>query len=194
MLFILDMNILNEDLIVKMYVEDKLSAMQISESTPLSTSKIVRILEKNNVQKRTMSEAITQLNITKFHKVPFQLKEELSPAENDLKITGIMLYWGEGAKTGNTLKLANSNPDMIMVFLSFMRKICGVDEKRIKMILHLYRDQDQAFLERFWSSTTTIGLQNFYKTQILREKQGTYKNKSIYGMGPPPFNTLIRNY
>lgn len=175
------MNTVDEMMIVKMYREDKLSAAQISREAKLSISRIVRILERNTVQKRNVSEAITQLNITKFHKVPFQLKSELSPAENDLKITGIMLYWGEGAKTGNTLKLANSNPDMIKVFLLFMREICGVDGKRIKMIIHMYPDQDRASLEKFWSTATDIGLENFYKPQILKGKTGTYKTKSIYG-------------
>ena len=164
-----------------MYTEDKLSAMQISELTHLSTSKVVRILEKNKIQRRSMSEAITQLNITKFHKIPFQLKETLSRVENDLKITGIMLYWGEGAKTGCGMKFANSDPYMIRVFLLFLRRICGVDEKRIKMMIHFYPDQKIKFLKSFWSSATGIGLESFYRPHALVGKKGTYKNKSIYG-------------
>ena len=170
-----------ENVIIKLYRENKFSAVQISELTHLSTSKIVRILEVNNIQKRSISEAITQLNITKFHKAPFQLKQNLSAAENDLKITGIMLYWGEGAKTSGSVKLANSDPGMIKVFLLFLRNICGAEEKRIKMIIHMYPDQDKTFLQEFWSSVTGIGPENFYKTQILAGKKGTYKKKSIYG-------------
>ncbi len=172
---------INERMVVKSYVEDKLSAVQISESMGVSVSKIVRILELNSVQKRSISEAVTQLNITKFHKIPFQLKTALSPDDSDLKITGIMLYWGEGAKTSGSVKLANSNPDIIRVFLLFLREICGVEEKRIKMIIHMYPDLDGIFLGNFWSSVTGIGLENFYRPQILKGKKGTYKNKSIYG-------------
>jgi hypothetical protein len=175
------MKTIEDDLIVKMYVIDKLSAMQISELTHISPSKIVRILEKNKIQKRTMSEAITQLNITKFHKVPFRLKTRLSPAENDLKISGIMLYWGEGAKTGCGVKFANSDPEMIHIFLLFLRRVCGVDEKRIKMMIHFYPDQDVDFLKDFWSSVTGIRLENFYRPHALVGKKGTYKTKSIYG-------------
>jgi hypothetical protein len=175
------MDFIDENLIVKMYRDDNLSAVQISEFTNFSVSKIVRILEKNNIKKRTISEAITQLNITKFNKVPFRLKPLLSPDENDLKLTAIMLYWGEGAKTSGSVKLANSNPDMIRIFLLFLRRICQVEEKRIKMIIFMYPDQDRIFLENFWSSITGIGLENFYKPQILAGKKGIYKNKSIYG-------------
>jgi hypothetical protein len=175
------MKFLDENVIVKMYMEDKLSAMQISELMHLSVSKIVRVLEVNNIAKRSISEAITELNITKFHKVPFRLKPYLSPVENDLKITGIMLYWGEGAKTGGTVKLANSDPEMVRVFLLFLRKICGIEEKRMKMIIHMYPDQDGDFLQEFWSAVTGIEAERFYKPQILAGKKGTYKKKSIYG-------------
>ena len=172
---------IDEKLVVEMYTKKMLSAVQICEITHLSVSKIVRILEKNNVKKRTISDAITQLNITKFHKVPFQLKPILSPSEYDLKLTAIMLYWGEGAKGRGSVKLVNSNPDMIKVFLLFLRRICGVDENRIKMIIHMYPDQDKEFLQRFWSSVTGIGPERFYKHQILKGKKGTYKKKSLYG-------------
>jgi hypothetical protein len=172
---------IDEKLVVKMYREDCLSMVQISEITRISTSKIDRILRNNNVIKRNISEAITQLNITKFKKIPFRPMEILSTDEKDLKITGIMLYWGEGAKTGNCVKLANSNPGIIKVFLLFLRKICGIDEKRIKMILHIYPDQDRNFLESFWSSITGIELERFYKSHLLQGKKGTYKNKSLYG-------------
>jgi hypothetical protein len=181
MVYVDNMDITDEKLIVKMYLEDMLSAVQIGELMNISTSRVVRILEMNNISKRTISEAITQLNITKFHKVPFQLKPILSPVENDLKLTGIMLYWGEGAKTGGGVKFANSNPEMICVFLRFLKEICGVDEKRIKMMIHLYPDQSSDLLKNFWSSTTGVGLENFYRPHRLVGKKGTYKNKSIYG-------------
>ena len=105
------MDILNEKTITDMYVNKKLSVAQINELTHVSIWKILRTLERNNILKRSISEAITQVNITKFHKVPFRLKTELSLEENNLKITGIMLYWGEGAKTQGAVNFSNSNPE-----------------------------------------------------------------------------------
>ena len=175
------MEIADEKAIVQMYIENKFSATQIGDSLRTSPSKVRRILDKYKVSRRSISDAITQLNITKFKKIPFEPKHILSPREKELKITGIMLYWGEGAKTGSSLKLANSNPDMIKVFLLFLRKICGVDEDRIKILVHMYPDHERSSLENFWSSVTNIGLKNFYKPQILAGKKGTYKNKSVYG-------------
>lgn len=117
-----------------MYVNQKLLAMQISVALDISASRIERILALNHIQKRSISEAITQLNITKFHKRPFEPQLDLTPIEYDLKLSAIMLYWGEGSKTSGSVKLANSDPEIIKIFLLFLRNICCVEEKRIKMI------------------------------------------------------------
>lgn len=175
------MQIDDENIVVKMYVEHKLSMTQISERTFISPSKVRRILDANGIQRRSISDAITNLFITKFKKVQFQLKKNLSPEENDLKITGVMLYWGEGAKSSGSVNFSNSNPEMVKVFLLFLRKICGVDENRIKILIHIYPDQDYDFLERFWIETTHIGRKNFYHPHTHLGKVGSYKNKSLYG-------------
>ena len=83
-----------------MYVEEHLSAAQIGNSLSILMFESASYFRNQGVQKRSMSEAIIMLNITKFHKAPFCLKSALSPDENDLKTTGIMLYWGEGRKRG----------------------------------------------------------------------------------------------
>jgi hypothetical protein len=158
-----------------------LSMVQIAEKLLVSPSKVRRILDANNIQRRSISDAITNIFITKFKKIPFQLKQNLSSEENDLKITGIMLYWGEGAKNSGSVNFSNSNPEMIKVFLLFLRDICGVDEKRIKILIHTYPDQDYNFLEKFWMTATHIKKENFYRPHTHLGKIGSYKNKSLYG-------------
>lgn len=182
---------IDEKLVVEMYITNKLSAIQIADKFKVSPWKIRDILMKANVPMRSISEAVTQVNITKFHKIPFVLRKTSSPFDNELKIAGIMLYWGEGAKTGGTVKFANSNPNMIRVFLLFLRKICGVDEGRIKMLVHMYPDQSWDFLESFWSEVTNIEPARFYKPQILQGKKGTYKTKSQYGTATIHYSDTI---
>lgn len=175
------MKTIGDRTIIKMYLEDKLSVAQISQNIGIPFWKVRCILEKNKIVKRSISEAITSLNVTKFKKQPFLLKQDLSPRDSDLKIAGIMLYWGEGSKTGGSVGFSNSNPEMIRLFLLFLRGICGIDEKRIKLMIHMYPDQDKDFLEEFWAKTTKIGRENFYPSYVHIGKQGTYKNKSQYG-------------
>lgn len=155
--------------------------MQIAEKLDVSNSAVCYWLAKQNVKKRSISEAVTSLNVTKFNKKPFELKKVISRVDNELKISGIMLYWGEGAKTENTVKFANSDPEMIKVFLNFLRKICGVQEERLKALIHIYPDHNEKELKLFWSKLTNIPTERFYRSHVHEGRVGTYKNKSRWG-------------
>lgn len=98
-----------------------------------------------------------------------------------------MLYWGEGGKSGNVVKFTNSDPAMIRVFLKFLRTICGIDENRLKALIHIYPDHDEKKLLSLWIKNTGIPKERFYKSYLHEGKPGTYKNKSEYG-------TLTINY
>ena len=167
--------------IVELYAKKKLSAAQIAEKLDLSASVVHYWLIKQNVRKRTISEAVTNLHLTKFKKKQFSLKEIIKGNDNELKISGIMLYWGEGGKTGNTVKFVNSDPKMIKLFLNFLRTICGVQKNRLKALIHMYPDQNEKKLKNFWSKITKIPKKQFYKSCIHKGKSGTYKNKVNYG-------------
>jgi len=173
--------------IINLYVKNKLSMMQIAQRLNLSASGVGYYLHKNGVQKRSVSDAITNLHITKFNKRPFKLKNHLTKKEEELKIAGAMLYWGEGSKNGNTVKFTNSNPGMIRLFLKFLRIVCGVSEDRLKALIHMYPDHNKKEIELFWSRATKIPSRRFYLSYIHKGKPGTYKNKSPYG-------TIALNY
>ena len=174
-------------LILNLYQQENLSMAQIAEKLKLSPSTIRYWLDKNNIKRRTRSEAINDWYLTKFHKIPFQLKDRLSDDEKTLKTAGIMLYWGEGAKSGNVVKFTNSDPYMIKLFLKFLRGICGIDEKRLKALLHIYPDHNEKELLLFWAEKTKIPKERFYKSYLHVGKKGTYKQKSKFG-------TLTVNY
>jgi hypothetical protein len=174
-------------LISEMYQKDGFSMAQIAERLRLSPSTIRYWLDKNKIKRRSRSEAINNWYLTKFHKIPFQLKAGLSNDEKMLKTAGIMLYWGEGAKSGNVVKFTNSDPDMISLFVKFLRNICGVDEKRLKALLHIYPDHNEKELLVFWTEKTKIPKERFYKSYLHLGKKGTYKQKSKFG-------TLTINY
>lgn len=174
--------VIGEDRIEKAYIDQKLSEKQISDEFNISPGKIRRILDSRHIVRRTRSEAIRCLYITKFGKKEYQLKSILSHEEELLKISGVMLYWGEGTKYGNKVAFSNSNPDMIRVFVKFLRVICGVDEKRLHVALHYYEDHIPTELTKFWSNVTGIPAEQFYKPFLHpRRDSGTYRNPSRYG-------------
>ena len=187
-LLFINMDILNSrnNNIVKLY-KDGYSMSQIARKFNISESTIVYWLDKKGIKRRSISEAVTSLYINKFNKKQFKLKNPLSSTDEKLKLACVMLYWGEGAKTRGTVKFANSDPKMIMLFLNFLRRICGISEERLKVLIHAYPDHDQNELMKFWMGVTKLPKSHFYRTHIHQGGSGSYKNKSQYG-------TLAVNY
>lgn len=71
---------------------------------------------------------------------------------------GCMLYWAEGAKTRNTVKITNSDPEVLACFLRFLREHFGVSDNRLNIRCNLFADhlQRQREIEDFW--LTHLGL------------------------------------
>lgn len=174
--------------IIDAYQIDKLSVQQIIETFSVSQRHVQKILDSEGVARRSISEAIRVHHMTKFGKKNFVIKENLTAEEHHLKVAGVMLYWGEGAKERGTVTLANSDPKMIQLFMRFLRRICGVIEERIHAGIHYYPDHDPAKLIAFWSGVIDIPPEQFHKPYLhLPKETGTYRKPSIYG-------TVLINY
>jgi hypothetical protein len=170
-----------ENDIIKLYQDSFFSVQQIAEKLKISSSKVRYVLEKNKIEKRKIGEAIRCLNVTKYKKGEFKIKEILNNSEEKLKIAGIMLYWGEGTKSGGTVTFSNSDPVMVKVFIKFLRNICGIAEDRLRALLHVYSDQDEKKLKSFWSKNTNIPGRQFSKSFVHIKRGGSYKKNSQYG-------------
>ncbi len=158
------------------------SMFQIAQDLKISNNKVRYWLEKNDIPRRNRSNAANLIYFHKFYKLPFKIKKKLSKDDELLLIAGIMLYWAEGTKrSGNYVDFVNSNPEMIKVFLKFLRNICGIQENRLRISLHLYEDQDETKIKKQWSEITNISLKQFYSSYIHQGKAGSYKKKSKYG-------------
>ena len=168
--------------IISMYTEDRLSGVEIAKNLGLHFKSVYRWLEKNKVKRRTPEEtnAIQYLN-----KSPsFRIKREIKGDDLILLTSGIMLYWAEGAKYANkhTLDLANSDPVMIRVFLKFLRKVCGIQEGKIRIYLYCYANQNPESLKRFWSKLTKVSLKQFTKPYVRQDFKEDKIGKMPYGL------------
>lgn len=165
-----------------LYLKDEYSVAMIAERLGFSVHKVQYWLEKGNIDRRKPSEATTLAHIKRFNKIPCKIKTNLNAEQEKLLIAGVMLYWAEGSKKNNNyVAFSNSDPDMIKLFLNFLREICGIQENRLHLLLHIYTDQDEKELKSFWSRATKIPLIQFNRTYIHQGKIGNYKKKSQYG-------------
>lgn len=116
------------------------------------------------------------------------------------QIIGVVLWWTEGTKarqnnrwknTWNcTVEVTNTNPDIIKLFLDFLRKDIVISEPRLKLQLQIHEGDDQEKLEVYWSRITEIPGERFTKTFVrpmgnkIGKSMGTckirYSNKQAY--------------
>ena len=97
---------------------------------------------------------------------------------------GIMLYWAEGKTTQRaacTLELNNSDPKLLKLYCSFIRRYLDVDDAQLRGRLFLYPDLDERKTKLFWSDLLNIPLNQFIKSYISNSRSSVTKNKLRYG-------------
>jgi hypothetical protein len=157
------------------------SGSEISAQLGISLKQVYDSLRRQEVPRRSSRE---QSRI-RFEKKPptFTIKEGLSRKERDLLISGLMLYYGEGAKTGSTVDFANSDPRLLGVFLRFLVTICGIDTKKLRFYLYCFSDQDSDALIRFWCSYLGVDRRQFtrpYVRSTLNKGKRTMENGVLH--------------
>jgi hypothetical protein len=77
-------------------------------------------------------------------------------SERELLIAGAALYWGEGFKRDGCVGMANTDPDVLRLFVTWLRACFGVDEARLRVRLYLHEGLDLERAEAFWSATLGV--------------------------------------
>ena len=91
----------------------------------------------------------------------------------------LALYWGEGDKRSkNHVKITNTDPKLLAVFVQFLTSICGVEASKIRLALFIYPDLSESNCKSFWSRQ--LGINNFHKSQVLPSRHQT--NRLPYGV------------
>ena len=164
--------------VISLY-QKNLSGSDIAKKLGLHIRTVYRILDRRGIKRRSSSEQ----NKIRFLRSPlsFKFKKTLSHKDRELLVAGVMLYFGEGAKTGQTVDLANSDPRILKLFLKFIRKICGVNEDRLRFYLYCFSDQNAVELIDFWCKELGINRDNFTKPYI-RKTNRDLSRRMPYGV------------
>lgn len=93
---------------------------------------------------------------------------------------GCMLYWAEGGKHRNTVKLSNADPEVLRFFASFLRRFFPVPDSKFRVWCNLFEDhlKRQLEIEQFWldvvdlpRSCLTKSTVNVYSKYSQRKRQ-----------------------
>ncbi|MCL5224329.1 MAG: hypothetical protein M1361_01825 [Patescibacteria group bacterium] len=82
---------------------------------------------------------------------------------------GLAIYWGEGdSKPKNPLRISNTDPRMIKLYVRFLREIMKVPDDKIRLGLILYPDLDDRASKNYWSKITNLKSTIFVKSQFSK--------------------------
>jgi hypothetical protein len=103
-----------------------------------------------------------------------------------LHIAGCMLFWAEGDKCRGSVRLANSDPALLKLFMRFLRECYCAPIERVSITCNLFADHlaQQREIEQFWLDTLSLpgtclrpSIVNVYSKYSQKKR----RNKLPYG-------------
>lgn len=107
----------------------------------------------------------------------------------NIREAGALLYWCEGSKREKDcrVELVNSNPEIISVFMRYLRSK-GVDETRLRFRLAIHCDDDERSCKDYWKDVTGAGDSSFIAT--VTRNSSVHRNKLPHGTITVRYNSL----
>ncbi len=144
----------------------------------------------NSLQKGRVK--VQAINKVKYKKLEIQqLRTGLEAVgkltKRELLIAGTALYWAEGFKSRHERRLGfcNSDPDMIVLYLRWLKECMDVSRKDVTLRLTInttykYKVNE---IERYWSEVTGVPRSQFTKVFLQKgEWKKVYSTNVYYGV------------
>jgi len=139
------------------------------------------LVENANLGRRKGREKISEnrkIDLEQIKGRAVEVINAMNLSQDAAKIFCALLFWAEGNKSLNSVGFTNSDPGMISTFLSLLRKGFSIDERKIRVLVHLHEYHSKDEIERFWSDTTRIPLTQFSNPYL--KKNSAINIKSGY--------------
>lgn len=140
------------------------------------------LVEKSKTQSAIHLRKLDKVRGAHLARIYQEAQEEARQEFDHLKfyplfITGVSLYWGEGDRaTEHQVKIVNTDPKMIRLFVYFLQKVCNVPQERIRAYILLYPDLAEKECRTFWINESTLPSVNFGKSTVI---QGRHKTRRL---------------
>ena len=116
------------------------------------------------------------------------IKQISSLPKRELLLVGTALFWGEGYKKADQLRspylcFVNSDPDMVLLFMRFLREVVQPSEEKIKVAVHIHPNIDEKKAINFWAKITNLPKDRFrisYQISRASKRKRPY-NSLPYG-------------
>jgi transcriptional regulator with XRE-family HTH domain len=88
--------------------------------------------------------------------------------DDALFAAGCMLYWAEGSKDRNRVEFTNSDPDMVRLFVRFLKTYWNVRDEEIRITCNLFADhvERQREIEQVWLDVADLSRRSLRKSTV----------------------------
>jgi transcriptional regulator with XRE-family HTH domain len=142
---------------------------------------------RNVAYNRQMSGTWKQAAKRRVERTEYQERGRALARRGDpLFVAGCMLYWAEGARHRNSLRFTNSDPEMVRLFVRFLRDRFEVHHDAFALTCNLFADhlERQRELERFWLDVAELPQSCLRRSSVnvySKYSQKKRQNKLPYG-------------
>lgn len=177
----------------ELYFVRRLSMMEIAKELNITQAKIFYWFKKFGISRRSQSEsAYIKQNPCGD---PFKVSDKLTKEQQSLLYVGLSLYWAEGNKGKEAIRIANLDERMLKVFLIFLKDICRINDKRLRLYVRVYKGFPLESAREYWSKCLNIPEEKVrvYYHSDTRSKQN--QQKSVNGIATLEFhNTKLKQW
>lgn len=116
-------------------------------------------------------QIVANQNKARFRKqrTAYQRKGREKAKEGDLlHAMGCMLQWAEGAKNRNTVQLVNSDPNMMTMFVRFLRESMNVKDEDISVFIHCHNKDHVERIEQYWLELLELPKSALRTAQVIK--------------------------
>jgi hypothetical protein len=94
-------------------------------------------------------------------------------------VAGCMLFWAEGDKCRHSVRMSNSDPELLAFFAGFLRQEFGVESEQIAISCNLFADHLErlAEVEQFWLDTLGLSRASLRKSIVNRYSKYSQKKR-----------------
>jgi hypothetical protein len=154
----------------------------------LTEDQLDSLRERNPAYNRQLRGANRNAETARALRCTFQDDgRERARQAGTLHVAGTMLYWAEGDKASrNAARISNSDPEVLKLFVRFLRECLEVPDERMRVTCNLFADHlpRQLAIEQFWLTTLRLPPECLYKSTVntySKYSQKKRKNKLPYG-------------
>jgi hypothetical protein len=144
---------------------------------------------QRNVARGRAKSVVTWTKRHQARRASFQNEGRERARQHDpLHMAGCMLYWAEGSKERNRVRLTNSDPNMLRFFRDFLVACFDVDPRRFTLSLNVYLGNGLTIeaIESWWTKKLAIPrscVRGHSVDCLPTSSSGKKKNKLPYGVG-----------